>query len=137
MAASAFATRGGARGSGGRATGPTILFTAFTAAMSGIFLTGADPGKHGASCAAVPHRYGHPWKCDSCQRIVTLNLSFIAALLMSPFITLVASSNSFSGRRLTMFGLWNNSCQELTGGTPCQKVTLNFPDMMMASPGNW
>ena len=46
MAASDFATGGGAGGSGGGATGPTILFTA---AISGIFFTGADRGKHGAS----------------------------------------------------------------------------------------
>ena len=75
MVASDFAAGGGAGGNGGGATGPTILFTA---AISGIFFTGADPGKHGASgssnsmwigragacgtaiCAAVPHRYGHP-----------------------------------------------------------------------------
>ena len=79
------AAGGGADGSGGGATGPTILFTA---AISGIFFTGADPGMSGfagadpgtrgtsastnsmsigragacgtAPCAAVPHPYGQP-----------------------------------------------------------------------------
>ena len=73
-----------------------------------------------ALCAAVPHRYGHPLKCDSCQRTVTLNLTPDISYL----ITLLASSNSFGGSFLTMFSLSNNSSQESTAGTPCQNVKL-------------